>query len=302
MNNDKTEFRIIASNLENLLLEYKKTYPKSFGQILLLDIPIYALLAAAVVIFSVIPFTFFKYAIFGIFILSIPLLYSRYKGSEIRKVVEERRHYSEIQSNLRVKIRQLKADRYSKYPDVKIYLKKYNNELKEVERHKQKILDLYHLFVAGIIALFVGGIVLIYQQQGLKDFDKIVNLIPSNNKYVATIKPLATKNNPYMEQLGRDNIIIKYDEEHSVFTTDLKKVWIPANIYLRLMITDSLGHPVNGIPIFIFHKPDFNFLSKFSIETYIVNGPEDYNYEINRRVNYLHKYGSNFRYIIEEYE
>ena len=302
MNNDKTEFRIIASNLENLLLEYKKTYPKSFGQILLLDIPIYALLAAAVVIFSVIPFTFFKYAIFGIFILSIPLLYSRYKGSEIRKVVEERRHYSEIQSNLRVKIRQLKADRYSKYPDVKIYLKKYNNELKEVERHKQKILDLYHLFVAGIIALFIGGIVLIYQQQGLKDFDKIVNLIPSNNKYVATIKPLATKNNPYMEQLGRDNIIIKYDEEHSVFTTDLKKVWIPANIYLRLMITDSLGHPVNGIPIFIFHKPDFNFLSKFSIETYIVNGPEDYNYEINRRVNYLHKYGSNFRYIIEEYE
>ena len=302
MNNDKTEFRIIASNLENLLLEYKKTYPKSFGQILLLDIPIYALLAAAVVIFSVIPFTFFKYAIFGIFILSIPLLYSRYKGSEIRKVVEERRHYSEIQSNLRVKIRQLKADRYSKYPDVKIYLKKYNNELKEVERHKQKILDLYHLFVAGIIALFVGGIVLIYQQQGLKDFDKIVNLIPSNNKYVATIKPLATKNNPYMEQLCRDNIIIKYDEEHSVFTTDLKKVWIPANIYLRLMITDSLGHPVNGIPIFIFHKPDFNFLSKFSIETYIVNGPEDYNYEINRRVNYLHKYGSNFRYIIEEYE
>ena len=302
MNNDKTEFRIIASNLENLLLEYKKTYPKSFGQILLLDIPIYALLAAAVVIFSVIPFTFFKYAIFGIFILSIPLLYSRYKGSEIRKVLEERRHYSEIQSNLRVKIRQLKADRYSKYPDVKIYLKKYNNELKEVERHKQKILDLYHLFVAGIIALFVGGIVLIYQQQGLKDFDKIVNLIPSNNKYVATIKPLATKNNPYMEQLGRDNIIIKYDEEHSVFTTDLKKVWIPANIYLRLMITDSLGHPVNGIPIFIFHKPDFNFLSKFSIETYIVNGPEDYNYEINRRVNYLHKYGSNFRYIIEEYE
>lgn len=302
MNNDKTEFRIIASNLENLLLEYKKTYPKSFGQILLLDIPIYALLAAAVVIFSVIPFTFFNYAIFGIFILSIPLLYSRYKGSEIRKVVEERRHYSEIQSNLRVKIRQLKADRYSKYPDVKIYLKKYNNELKEVERHKQKILDLYHLFVAGIIALFIGGIVLIYQQQGLKDFDKIVNLIPSNNKYVATIKPLATKNNPYMEQLGRDNIIIKYDEEHSVFTTDLKKVWIPANIYLRLMITDSLGHPVNGIPIFIFHKPDFNFLSKFSIETYIVNGPEDYNYEINRRVNYLHKYGSNFRYIIEEYE
>ena len=302
MNNDKTEFRIIASNLENLLLEYKKTYPKSFGQILLLDIPIYALLAAAVVIFSVIPFTFFKYALFGIFILSIPLLYSRYKGSEIRKVVEERRHYSEIQSNLRVKIRQLKADRYSKYPDVKIYLKKYNNELKEVERHKQKILDLYHLFVAGIIALFIGGIVLIYQQQGLKDFDKIVNLIPSNNKYVATIKPLATKNNPYMEQLGRDNIIIKYDEEHSVFTTDLKKVWIPANIYLRLMITDSLGHPVNGIPIFIFHKPDFNFLSKFSIETYIVNGPEDYNYEINRRVNYLHKYGSNFRYIIEEYE
>ena len=302
MNNDKTEFRIIASNLENLLLEYKKTYPKSFGQILLLDIPIYALLAAAVVIFSVIPFTFFKYAIFGIFILSIPLLYSRYKGSEIRKVVEERRHYSEIQSNLRVKIRQLKADRYSKYPDVKIYLKKYNNELKEVERHKQKILDLYHLFVAGIIALFIGGIVLIYQQQGLKDFDKIVNLIPSNNKYVATIKPLATKNNPYMEQLGRDNIIIKYDEEHSVFTTDLKKVWIPANIYLRLMITDSLGHPVNGIPIFIFHKPDFNFLSIISIETYIVNGPEDYNYEINRRVNYLHKYGSNFRYIIEEYE
>lgn len=302
MNNDKTEFRIIASNLENLLLEYKKTYPKSFGQILLLDIPIYALLAAAVVIFSVIPFTFFKYAIFGIFILSIPLLYSRYKGSEIRKVVEERRHYSEIQSNLRVKIRKLKADRYSKYPDVKIYLKKYNNELKEVERHKQKILDLYHLFVAGIIALFIGGIVLIYQQQGLKDFDKIVNLIPSNNKYVATIKPLATKNNPYMEQLGRDNIIIKYDEEHSVFTTDLKKVWIPANIYLRLMITDSSGHPVNGIPIFIFHKPDFNFLSKFSIETYIVNGPEDYNYEINRRVNYLHKYGSNFRYIIEEYE
>ena len=302
MNNDKTEFRIIASNLENLLLEYKKTYPKSFGQILLLDIPIYALLAAAVVIFSVIPFTFFKYAIFGIFILSIPLLYSRYKGSEIRKVVEERRHYSEIQSNLRVKIRKLKADRYSKYPDVKIYLKKYNNELKEVERHKQKILDLYHLFVTGIIALFIGGIVLIYQQQGLKDFDKIVNLIPSNNKYVATIKPLATKNNPYMEQLGRDNIIIKYNEEHSVFTTDLKKVWIPANIYLRLMITDSLGHPVNGIPIFIFHKPDFNFLSIISIETYIVNGPEDYNYEINRRVNYLHKYGSNFRYIIEEYE
>ncbi len=302
MNNDKTEFRIIASNLENLLLEYKKTYPKSFGQILLLDIPIYALLAAAVVIFSVIPFTFFNYAIFGIFILSIPLLYSRYKGSEIRKVVEERRHYSEIQSNLRVKIRQLKADRYSKYPDVKIYLKKYNNELKEVERHKQKILDLYHLFVAGIIALFIGGIVLIYQQQGLKDFDKIVNLIPSNNKYVATIKPLATKNNPYMEQLGRDNIIIKYDEEHSVFTTDLKKVWIPANIYLRLMITDTLGHPINGMRSFIFHKPDFNFLSKFSIETYIVNGPEDYNYEINRRVNYLHKYGSNFRYIIEEYE
>lgn len=302
MNNDKTEFRIIASNLENLLLEYKKTYPKSFGQILLLDIPIYALLAAAVVIFSVIPFTFFKYAIFGIFILSIPLLYSRYKGSEIRKVVEERRHYSEIQSNLRVKIRQLKADRYSKYPDVKIYLKKYNNELKEVERHKQKILDLYHLFVAGIIALFIGGIVLIYQQQGLKDFDKIVNLIPSNNKYVATIKPLATKNNPYMEQLGRDNIIIKYDEEHSVFTTDLKKGWIPANIYLRLMITDTLGHPVNGMQSFIFHRPDFNFLSIFSIETYIVNGPEDYNYEINRRVNYLHKYGSNFRYIIEEYE
>ncbi|MBQ3619877.1 MAG: hypothetical protein II939_17160 [Bacteroidales bacterium] len=302
MNNDKTEFRIIASNLEKLLLEYKKTYPKSFGQILLLDIPIYALLAAAVVIFSVIPFTFFKYAIFGIFILSIPLLYSRYKGSEIRKVVEERRHYSEIQSDLRVKIRQLKADRYSKYPDVKIYLKKYNNELKEVERHKQKILDLYHLFVAGIIALFIGGIVLIYQQQGLKDFDKIVNLIPSNNKYVATIKPLATKNNPYMEQLGRDNIIIKYDEEHSVFTTDLKKVWIPANIYLRLMITDTLGHPVNGMQSFIFHRPDFNFLSKFSIETYIVNGPEDYNYEINRRVNYLHKYGSNFRYIIEEYE
>lgn len=302
MNNDKTEFRIIASNLENLLLEYKKTYPKSFGQILLLDIPIYALLAAAVVIFSVIPFTFFQYAIFGIFILSIPLLYSRYKGSEIRKVVEERRHYSEIQSNLRVKIRQLKADRYSKYPDVKIYLKKYNNELKEVERHKQKILDLYHLFVAGIIALFIGGIVLIYQQQGLKDFDKIVNLIPSNNKYVATIKPLATKNNPYMEQLGRDNIIIKYDEEHSVFTTDLKKGWIPANIYLRLMITDTLGHPVNGMQSFIFHRPDFNFLSKFSIETYIVNGPEDYNYEINRRVNYLHKYGSNFRYIIEEYE
>ncbi|MBP5502443.1 MAG: hypothetical protein J6Y24_06615 [Bacteroidales bacterium] len=302
MNNDKTEFRIIASNLEKLLLEYKKTYPKNFGQILLLDIPIYALLAAAVVIFSVIPFTFFKYAIFGIFILSIPLLYSRYKDSEIRKVVEERRHYSEIQSNLRVKIRQLKADRYSKYPDVKIYLKKYNNELKEVERHKQKILDLYHLFVAGILALFIGGIVLIYQQQGLKDFDKIVNLIPSNNKYVATIKPLATKNNPYMEQLGRDNIIIKYNEEHSVFTTDLKKVWIPANIYLRLMITDSLGHPVNGIPIFIFHKPDFNFLSIISIETYIVNGPEDYNYEINRRVNYLHKYGSNFRYIIEEYE
>lgn len=302
MNNDKTEFRIIASNLEKLLLEYKKTYPKSFGQILLLDIPIYALLAAAVVIFSVIPFTFFQYAIFGIFILSIPLLYSRYKGSEIRKVVEERRHYSEIQSNLRVKIRQLKADRYSKYPDVKIYLKKYNNELKEVERHKQKILDLYHLFVAGIIALFIGGIVLIYQQQGLKDFDKIVNLIPSNNKYVATIKPLSTKNNPYMEELGRDNIIIKYDEEHSVFTTDLKKVWIPANIYLRLMITDTLGHPVNGMQSFIFHRPDFNFLSKFSIETYIVNGPEDYNYEINRRVNYLHKYGSNFRYIIEEYE
>lgn len=302
MNNDKTEFRIIASNLENLLLEYKKTYPKSFGQILLLDIPIYALLAAAVVIFSVIPFTFFQYAIFGIFILSIPLLYSRYKGSEIRKVVEERRHYSEIQSNLRVKIRQLKADRYSKYPDVKIYLKKYNNELKEVERHKQKILDLYHLFVAGIIALFIGGIVLIYQQQGLKDFDKIVNLIPSNNKYVATIKPLSTKNNPYMEELGRDNIIIKYDEEHSVFTTDLKKGWIPANIYLRLMITDTLGHPVNGMQSFIFHRPDFNFLSKFSIETYIVNGPEDYNYEINRRVNYLHKYGSNFRYIIEEYE
>ncbi|MBR2888615.1 MAG: hypothetical protein IKB95_10335, partial [Bacteroidales bacterium] len=135
-----------------------------------------------------------------------------------------------------------------------------------------------------------------------KDFDKIVNLIPSNNKYVATIKPLATKNNPYMEQLGRDNIIIKYDEEHSVFTTDLKKVWIPANIYLRLMITDTLGHPVNGMQSFIFHRPDFNFLSKFSIETYIVNGPEDYNYEINRRVNYLHKYGSNFRYIIEEYE
>ena len=105
-----------------------------------------------------------------------------------------------------------------------------------------------------------------------------------------------------MEQLGRDNIIIKYDEEHSVFTTDLKKVWIPANIYLRLMITDTLGHPVNGMQSFIFHRPDFNFLSKFSIETYIVNGPEDYNYEINRRVNYLHKYGSNFRYIIEEYE
>ena len=300
MNNDKTEFRIIASKLEELLREYKNTYPKSFGQILNLDIPVIALLAVAVVIFSVIPLVFFNYSFLCIFILSIPFLYSRYKGSEMRKVLEERRHYLEIQSKLRAKIRSLKADRYSKYPDVRIYLKKYKNELKDVERHKQKILDFYHLFIAGIIALFIGGIVLIYKYQpNIKDTNPIVKILPSKDKYIATIKPLATNNNYYMKHLGKKNITLKYDTEYSVLYTSFDHSDIAGHPQLRLMITDTFGHPISGIPIFYFRLDYHSFLS---ISVSMVDDADKCDYEINRRLDFLHKYGSNFRYVIEEYE
>ena len=295
MNNDKTEFRNIASKLEELLREYKNTFPKNFGQILNLDIPFYALGAAAVVIFNVIPIYIYNYALFCIFILSIPLLYSRYKGSEIRKIVEERRHYSEIQSNLRVKIRKLKADRYSKYPDVKIYLKKYNNELKEVERHKQKILDLYHLFVTGIIALLIGGIVFIYQHNNKKN-SAIVYRQQSSEKYIATIKPLATTNNFYIKKIGTDNIIIKYNEKKSVLSTEFKELKVAGYPQLRVMITDTLGHPISGIPIF-YYKIDWKSYAYVSAS--LVDKAENSEYEKKRRLDYLNKYGNNFRYVIE---
>ena len=304
MNNDKTELRNIASQLEKLLLEYKNTYPKSFGQILNLDIPIYALLAVAVVIFTVMPMILFKFSLLIIFILSIPLLYSRHKGSntEIRKLLEERRNREEIKSKIRIKIRSLKADRYSKYPDVKIYLKKYKNELKEVEQHKEKILDFYHLFVACMIALFIGGIVLIYKNQSNeKDKSSIVSLLPSNEKYIATIKPLATEDNYFMKHMGKNNIILKYDKKRSVLFTSLVQPNVAGTPNLRLMITDTFGHPISGIPIFYFTIGDYSSSTTVYTSTSMVDDADNCEYERNRRLDYLHKYGSNFRYVIEEY-
>ena len=217
----------------------------------------------------------------------------------MRKVLEERRHYLEIQSKLRVKIRSLKADRYSKYPDVRIYLKKYNNELKDVERHKQKILDFYHLFIAGIIALFIGGIVLIYKHQpNITDTNPIVKILPSSDKYIATIKPLATNNNYYMKKMGKGNITLKYNTKRSTLYTPKPNSDIGGFTQLRLMITDTFGHPISGIPIFYFQ---LGYGSSY-IEASMVDNADKCDYEINRRLDYLHKYGSNFRYVIEEYE
>ncbi len=170
MNQNKTFFLQTINTLEDLLREYKLTYPVNFGSMVIKNLHIVACITLAIcLVLSITNYSskneFYYIIIFGfifgfIALYIVPLsimdnLIEAYKKIT-RKPKKEKRDVLKMINNTKA----LLAN-YSDYPDVKKYLARYEKQIKSTTEYKQQLRKRFKLIVIGFYT-FVVLFVVIY--------------------------------------------------------------------------------------------------------------------------------------------
>lgn len=326
---DKAKFQKIQAKLERYLYEYKNCFPKNVWQILGIDIPFVTLFVSSFVVLKLMGFCLVSIILLILIILPTLLIWSSDSSSIWTKLIKQRKTYKDDSQIIINKINAVKTKDFEKYPDVKKYLENFRNELSTETLRKQNIEKRYKkimiiglgVIVAGMAFTFTIKTKLSYFQDSTEIFsinrkEEIRNEFMSNEGYakylnlketepVAQIAPL-TKISDYQIQdteidEQKTDISIYFREDlMPVFTMRMPVMINPTSsgkyIY-RLMITDKMGRPVNGIPYFDFadNTSPATIISSYTIAFKIENNP----YEIIRRVKYLQDNAANLRYTVD---
>ncbi len=257
MENNKSYFQRVSTNLEMLLSQYKNQYPQNYGTLIRDFFPLLLITIPILVFFYGV---FYKLnergAIMAVLVGPVFLIFG---------IVLLFRKNKECNSDSGVvkKINSLKSQltEYSNYPDVKQYLEKFDSQKDEVVNKKNKMLSRFKIFKI-LYFVFVGVLCIYWFVAGFLGMNELKNEYSSNFFHVLelkekspflVLKPLKTK----VEQSV--DIITPQIDIFLIGTTDkcltIKKLQISNadnDKFFRLMITDENGKPVSQCPKFVF--------------------------------------------------
>ena len=326
---EKARFQKIQSQLERYLYEYKNSFPKNTWQMIGIDLPIVILIVSMFVVIRLMGISLWSLLLILLMVLPYVLIWTTKSNSIWTKIWKKRKTFRTDNQAIKDKISGIDTTEFVKYPDVKQYLETYQRELSAETIRKDSIQKRYKMIMVIGSALLLIGAALTFttttklsifqdkqqtsQQEEVQEeirnefieengFIKYLNL--TETEPVARIAPLFKQYDIQIVTSEADvinkTISIYFKEGIApVLTMQMpvmqKNAYFKDNSY-RLMITDTTGRPVSGIPYFDFSDKtkEFKIISSYPITFDLESHP----YEIVRRVKYLQDNAENLRYTI----
>ncbi|MBP5370239.1 MAG: hypothetical protein J6Z01_17480 [Bacteroidales bacterium] len=298
MENTKTNCYNQMSELESNLIQYKNDYPISFNQIIYNNHRIIWMILLLFVVINIIPYIVYLtdnsgdiFMDYFVLCALIPIVKTTISLIKNREKSKEEQYLPTIQN-----IRQQLIE-YEQYPDIKNYLKQFDETYKKVCEKKSKIKSKAYKLKQILIIIattIVVGNALYFLLNFRDDQNPIAYLernFPIDNKTTfITIKCLNDKANPI-------ELLLSLDQKNNVTANFKTTKRYPEN--LRLTITDQNGNPVMEFP-------DVNWPANSQPEAAIINhdyyDKKIYYKPVYKLLTYLQTHQDSIFYTIEQIE
>lgn len=286
------------SELESNLIQYRNDYPISFNQIIYNNHRIIWMILLLFVVINIIPYIVYLtdnsgdiFMDYFVLCALIPIVKTTISLIKNREKSKEEQYLPTIQN-----IRQQLIE-YEQYPDIKNYLKQFDETYKKVCEKKSKIKSKAYKLKQILIIIattIVVGNALYFFLNFRDDQNPIAYLernFPIDNKTTfITIKCLNDKANPI-------ELLLSLDQKNNVTANFKTTKRHPEN--LRLTITDQNGNPVMEFP-------DVNWPANSQPETAIINhdyyDKKIYYKPVYKLLTYLQTHQDSIFYTIEQTE
>lgn len=304
----KDTFHRLSADLEDLLRKYKKSFPYNYGALLRR----YAMFSFAIIV----PLVFVSFAskrdlepTTNCVVLTVLIVLAAY--GVIVFMHRKPKGDAEVLPDIRETQENLKD--YEKYPDVKEYLTRYEDELQAAATQKNKFIkDSNILF--GVLTL-IGIVVFLIDMAHTRSVHyELLSNVRDTGKYYDlldletdvpffTLKPYKTDISDVNAKLESQTVDVYYVETvtRSYLRIPVPKISGSADgDVFRLMITDESGKPVNLCP-----PIDFSATANVKfVDSYEICESEgssfDKSFDIKKTLLYLKEHKDNLRFIVQK--
>ncbi len=267
MKTDKTLFQQDLIKLENLLAEYKNIYPQNFGMMFRKYLEFFLILLSVCMILDGV-YDATVISTVGCIISPMLILFLVIQWIES----EKKETFNKTTLNLKVLMHEvnLAETKYSKYPDIELFLKYYKASVSAEQTRKRKIKTFFWtcfcaLFVFYGVMIFLGyyshpksHLVAYDQILGKEDNKPVLSILPLKNDITDSIKLQSGRLDVffhyYSHKYYKNGEYDKNSGSYVALSTQIPTITGNSDsVLFRLTITDETGKPIDRCPCFVFH-------------------------------------------------
>lgn len=258
---NKNDFQIKMQNLENLLSQYKNSYPRNTSEILTNSVPMILIILALLLFGSFFTLNFVL-IIMSCLASPVLLIFGIILRVRLRKQISTNTASNKnIITEINSKKQELQSE-FGEFPDVKEYIKKLDEEIIAAQKHKRKIKRNYRLGFALILAtIVVSSICLMvinmkdistdYKNLSIYKYNEILGI--EEEEPLITLKPYDTNiGDEYTIETQNLDFFYKDVSDIHLISKEIKIAGACEDDVFRMWIVDSEGNIFGRSPKFEF--------------------------------------------------